>query len=535
MGGKREKAEKIAGGLYRLGNSVVRIVGSLIFLFLVVCALIFTQYMPPGGAEIPLNKTDSVFLNLLALVLAFAAVWLLTFLEGRLDVNARRKARCISGAVMLLWIAAAGFWWINSSAHVPEGDQAYIYGGASYFLEGSYDFLRPGGYCDMYPYQLGLIALCELLFMAAGPLNYYAFEVICVLLAAGSAYCGCRIASEIMGDSLGAAGYNVLMLGCLPLIFYTPWVYGDIPSIFFAMLAGWMLLAYSRRGRTHCLVIMAFALMSAMLVRKNSAILLLAACIAGLLYALVHRDKKLVLALLASVVLSQGVYAAVYKVYEIRSGYEHSEGIPFAVWLATGVEETKGTCGWDNDYYKQVYFESGFDTEATAAVAKEVFRERIGVFAQDLVYCARFFGKKILSQWNGPLYQALFFNAESEEEPGGPPAGSLAAKLGDEYYEGVLAFCDRWQFIVYVGMLCYFLFGVKRDSNMLMHVLAIAVIGGFFYSIISEAKGRYIFPYYVFMFPFAVHGLREAVRLGTARAGHTATEDRGRPERSGTG
>ena len=51
-----------------------------------------------------------------------------------------------------------------------------------------------------------------------------------------------------MGDTAVIAGYNILMAGCLPLIFYTPWVYGDIPSIFFAMLAQEVCSALAQRG-----------------------------------------------------------------------------------------------------------------------------------------------------------------------------------------------------------------------------------------------------------------------------------------------
>lgn len=509
--GMAKTGEKAVRGLYRLGNSIVCITGSAIFLFLTFFSLVFTQYMLPGEAEVPLNKPDSILWNLLALAAAGGVSALLLYLERRLGGKASLRAARISGGVMLLWILAAGGWWICSSAHLPQGDQAYIYGGASYFMEGNYDFLAPGGYCDMYPYQLGLIALCELLFGIAGAFNYYAFEWICVALSAGCAYFGYRIVWEITGSGLAVTGYNMLMMGCLPLIFYTPWVYGDIPGIFFGMLAAWMLLAYGRKGRTGYLAAAAAALVFAMLVRKNSLILLTAAGIAAVLHGLRHRDRRPVLAFLAAVLLSWGVYAGIYKGYEVRSGYAHSDGLPFVVWIATGMEETKGTCGWDNDYYKQVYFESGHDREAAAAAARENLRQRLQIFVRDPVYAGKFFGRKVLSQWNGPLYQALYFNAESPQKQGGPRPDSLAAELGGKYYGAVLAFCDRWQFIVYTGMLCYFLLAVKKESSLLQHVTAITIIGGFFYSVISEGKGRYIFPYYVMMFPFAAYGLREAM------------------------
>ena len=60
-------------------------------------------------------------------------------------------------------------------------------------------------------------------------------------------------------------------------------------------------------------------------------------------------------------------------------------------------------------------------------------------------------------------------------------------------------------------MLCYFVFAVKKDSNILQHMLAVAMIGGFLFSIIWEAKARYIFPYYVMMYPLAAVGYWQAL------------------------
>ena len=511
--GHREEGEGLAGGLYRLGNLVLCAVGGIIFLALSWYSFRYTQYIVPGQAERSLDRADSMGLNLAVLVIAAAGIGLLTFLERRLDKKRQLLLCRVSAGMMMVWIAAASVWWVYSSEHVPVGDQAFIYGGASYFMEGKYFFLDKGGYCDMYPYQLGLIALCELLFQLAGPLNYRAFELVCVALAVGSAWCGYRILREIMGDTAVIAGYNILMAGCLPLIFYTPWVYGDIPSIFFAMLAQWMLLRYCAERRKRWLAVMVFSLVLAMLVRKNSAILLAAVCIGAILYALRYRDRRVMTAFLLAAALAWGAYGAVYKMYEIRSGYEHSQGTPFVVWLAMGVEETKGTFGWDNNYYKEVFYESGCDMEATAEAAREILAGRLEEFRRNPSMALVFYRNKVLSQWNQPLYQALFFNAESPEKEGGPEHGSLAAGLGGAYYENVLAVCDRWQCVIYVGMLCYFILAVKRDSNILQHILAITIVGGFFYSIISEGKARYIFPYYVMMFPFALYGYRQAAEV----------------------
>lgn len=506
------KKEKAIQKLYVLGNRVVCAAGSVIFLFLTFFSFLYTQYMLPGGAEVPVNMRDSKGGNLAALALAAGAVALLAVWEKRMSGRFRRILCRGSVIVAMLWTAAAGLWWISSSTHLPTGDPAFIYGGASYFLEGSYSFLDVGGYCDMYPYQLGLTALCELLFWIVGAYNYRAFQIICLMFAVGSVYMGCRILSEMTRSMAAVVGYNILMMGCLPLILYTPWVYGEIPSIFFALLAEWLLLRYQREGKKRYLALLVFALVLAVLVRNHSLILLTAAGLTGLLHGLLRKDRRILVSLLLAALLSYGSYEAIYKMYEVRSGYEHSDGIPFIAGLTMGMLDRGGPGGWDNNYQKEVYCaRTECDSEAAAELAWQDLRERLETFRSDFGYTVSFFGRKILSQWNEPLYQAMYFNAESPEKAGGPEKGSLAGRLYDEYYWKLLAVCDRWQFVVYAGMLCYFVLAVRKDSSILQHTLAVTVIGGFLFSILFEAKARYIFPYYVFLFPFAAYGYFLAV------------------------
>jgi hypothetical protein len=125
----------------------------------------------------------------------------------------------------------------------------------------------------------------------------------------------------------------------------------------------------------------------------------------------------------------------------------------------------------------------------------------------------------VLSQWNEPLYQAVYFNTNYEGSEKLPAEGSLLESISDSNFSKVLAVADRLQFVIYAGVLLYFLFCVRRDSNLLQHVLVIAMIGGFLFSIIWEAKARYIFPYYVTMFPVAAVGYEKAVRKAEALIG----------------
>lgn len=501
--------EKISGFLYRAGNLVIKLVGGLIFLGLTWYAMRYTYYMCPGGSEFPIIERDSMWKNILAA--GIAAVLLATFLfaEERADIRKQQWIGRFMTAAAMLWVGGISIWWILSADRPPVGDQAFVYGGASYFLSGDYGFLHKGAYMGMHPHQLVLTALCELLFVFAGPSNYFAIEVWCVAMAVGTVYVGYRLVLELTDHMAVAVGYDLLMMGCLPLIFYTSWCYGDIPSIFCSLTAAWMLIAYSKHGKIKHLLFLVAAVTLALMFRKHSLILLVALCIAAVLYALKHQDMKIVLAAFMAVVLFEASYQGIFKMYEIRSGVEHEEGIPFNCWIAMGLQETWGTYyGWYNDFPKSLYLQMEFDEEQTKMAAAQEIQDRLEIFQNDPDYAGLFFKEKILSQWNEPLYQALFFNSLQAYGQRADET-SLAYKIGGVHYGKMLKLSNLWQFIVFFGMLCYLIFAVKKDSNILQHVLVVTMIGGFFFSLLYEAKARYIFPYYVMMFPFAVYGYQQ--------------------------
>uniref|UniRef100_UPI00405609CA hypothetical protein n=1 Tax=Acetatifactor sp. TaxID=1872090 RepID=UPI00405609CA len=504
--------QKNAGNGERLlscANMIVRIFGSIIFVILTWYAFRYTQYIIPGGREIPTDMQDSILGNLF-FVVAGGTVFLLLFeSEKRISKKAQQIIMYVVLIVAMAWIGLLGFWWITAVDRVPVGDQAFIYGGASYFLEGQYFFLGEGGYCSMYPHQLGLIALVELLFLVVGTYNYYAFQVICVLLTLGIVYVGFRIVCLITEHKSVAMIYCLSMMGCLPLAFYTDWVYGDIPSIFFALLTAYMLLKYDRRGKIRYLVGIVFSITMALLVRKNSMILLIALCLAGGVYCIRKKDKRMLVSLIVAVLLPILTYQGIYKIYEMRSGHERYDEIPTLSWVVMGMQENQGIYGWYNDYGKQVFYANDCNAEYANVMIKLDLEERLEEFQDNPFYARKFYKGKILSQWNEPLYQSIYFSNMYSDETKRPDAGTLVSKVSNEYFFNILVVCDRMQCWVYLGVVCYFLFAVKRNSNILQHLLAIALIGGFLFSIIWEAKARYILPYYVTMFPCAVIGFEQ--------------------------
>lgn len=492
----------------KIGFGIVGITGAAVMLLLAVCALVDTWYMMPGGEEVSFHKGDSVMGNLLAAVVCCILFRALLCLERRLDTGKRRLVSEGLGALAALWALSVSLWWIFSAERLPMGDQAFIYGGASYFRYGNFSFLEPGGYCHIYPYQLGQISLVELLYHVVEPFQYRPLHVINALAVAGIVYTGYRLVRE-WSDSISVEALYCLMISlCFPLFFYASWVYGDILSIFFALLGFLFLCRYEKKEKAGYLAGMVLTFTLAQLVRQSTTIIYVALTLVTLVHLIRKRDKKLPAAVVLSVVLSLALFAGIYRMYEMRSGLERSKGVPTVVTLAMGMQESRRGCGWDNNYQKDVYNESLFNYEQMRETGAGEIKDRVLFFAQNPIYAAEFYGKKILSQWSGPLYQSVFFTTDYQQSRP-PEAGTLADRISGPAFWTVLDICDRIQFVVYLGMFFWFLLAVKRESGILRQLAAVVVIGGFIFSLLWEAKTRYILPYYLFMFPCAAVGYRE--------------------------
>ena len=503
----RERILKIAYG-------ILRVAGIGMFLLLTGAAFVSTSYILPGAEELPVNKGDNPIFNLLFLGGAFGILfWIRKFLAPMAEKR-KNNVEKILMAVSLLWIIGMGIWWNVSLDRRPEGDQAFIYGAASYFLEGDYSFLAPGGYCQLYPQQLGLIALMEGLFAIVGKYQYFVFQMICVFMGAGIVFLGRELQKQWKVSLENRIFYLIMMMGCLPLLFYTSWVYGDVPSIFFALLAALFLSKFTEHTKWYYGIGVVVSSVLAVMVRKNSIIFLIAMGIMAVIFAIKNKKAQVLLVVAAVVAASFLGEQGIYAMYESRSGQKIEGGLPVSSWIAMGMQEHRGVCGWYNNMPKQVAEECNWDFKATENIVNDIIKQRMSDFTSNPTYGAGFYGKKILTQWNAPLYQSVYFSAKYEGEAK-PASGGLIEGLyeTDAGFFGVLGYADGMQFLVYVGMLLFFVFGLKKEENPMHYVLLVTIIGGFLFSILWEAKARYSFPYFIMMYPYAGLGYAKVLEL----------------------
>ena len=405
---------------------------------------------------------------------------------------------------------ALGIFYVCKNPYYPVGDQINTTAFAAYCREGNFSMLSPGGYVGMYQQQKGLGILYEILFALFGNFNYRPAKILHVVWWIFTILAGYGFLKLNTDRPVFRMLYCVMMLGCFPFLFYLPYIYGDVLSISFGTILFYGVASYEHSGQKRYIALASFAAGLAVLARKNTWIILIAVVVYALLSSLKKRKLKYLLAGTAILMTAALSVKAVDVVYEVRSGYPSGVGIPSILWVAMGLQETEGRAGVYNRYQQTTFADCDFQQESATQQGKIYIRERLEEFSQNPGKAFSFFKNKLEGQWIEPMYAALE-TTESFEE------GTVLSPALESLYYGALGriiwnLTNYYQSILYLaGLMALVMLGIlwwkKKDVPTSLWLPWIAVFGGFLFSIMWEAKSRYVFPYCVFMILYAPEGL----------------------------
>lgn len=502
----KKREHGIGSRINKIGIEILKVISIAIMLFLSFYSLRFTVDVLPLGNEVQTERQDSLLLNLAAVAIILGLCVLVSRLSKYLSDSTIKKISYIFCVISMAAVAAEGIWWVCSVDHVPQGDQLNLYAFASYMMDGNYVFLKPDNYFGMYPHQLGLAAIMEILFKIVGPENYHAFQIINIFFAIGTVFLGFKILRCFSKKLLPSFVYSLAMLLCIPLVGYTQWVYGEIPSLFFMFLAAFFTIKCSEKFKVGYAVIIVLATGIACLYRKNSLIFAIAIGIVFILRFIKELKIKYLVVVATLALLPILLYKGVYTYYEKASGMEIGDGLPSVSWIAMGLSDDS-ECG-PGGYYNVVddYREKNCNTEILSDEAKAIIRERLDYFKANPGDAADFFKHKITTYWNNPTYQSVYFGSIFCYNGDFPDNKLFNDLCFGDYYKYIFEYCDLLQILVFVGTLLFAVFGVNRKRDISYYVLLITIVGGFLFSLFWEGKARYIFPYYVMMFPMCAIG-----------------------------
>lgn len=508
--------------IYRLGLNIVMLLTLLLSMLLFAGSFLTTCYADNMETQQVLLRPDNPLWNLLELAgfgLLFCGC---LYLYEKIGEKFRRGLLVFT----LTFVFGLGILLILFGRTVPAADALSVYNAAAEWILGNTDIIHPTvSYLSYYPQQIGLMAFLELLLRIWNLTGlsvpaWHFIKLVYVCLLCGAIWFQYLSLQYLWPENYKNISCCYLVLVCcnLPMIMYSSFVYGEIPS-FAALSVGWYLLlrllgsvspggssrdnvspgdsspdssyrdnvsrndapsvtAHGSAPHMLCRIIFTgfgsilFLTLSVML-RKNSLIPVIAVLLVLLFEALrFGRSVRSRLCLLGIAVClavtSVGILPLVQKCYEKKAGNTLSSGVTAMSYLAMGMQEASRGCGWYNGFNIDTYDTAGMDTALANEISRLAIDERLTYFREHPGYTADFYLHKHLSQWADGTYASRQATLATY---GGRSA------FFKEVYEGSLSggyieWCNAWQNVLYLGVLVFCIDSLKkrRKSKVVGHM-----------------------------------------------------------------
>lgn len=410
---------------------------------------------------------------------------------------------CLSSVISIIWIFICGA--------LPGADAGNICNIASQINSGDYSSLAAGEYIGMWQQQLGIVSILRVLYMIFGDMNYNSFRILSALSIILLTYSGYKITSILSkGNRLAEAIYCVLSFFCLPMYFYIPHVYGEMISTALIVFCFWMIVDLLDNFNCVKAVLLFLAMFFAVMVRQNTLIAVVA--MIGILTVKLLLTKRksiivIILIILISCISQSQLMNAIYG----KHFPANAKPMPSLCWVAMGLNEDNNLAGWWNRESLLMYEESGWEPEIASDKAKDLIHERMSDYISHPSKMIHFYIKKVSSQWLAPMWQSIAMNNVIDDEN----ASGIAKAI---YYNESISNAIAWlmnvyQIIVYGLLLVYFIVCFKVPGKIDDYFIPITVFGGMLFSILWEAKTRYMFPYYLMIIILSAIGASHLVKI----------------------
>lgn len=493
--------------IYRLGLNIVMLLTLLLSMLLFAGSFLTTCYADNMETQQVLLRPDNPLWNLLELA-GFGLLFC-----GCLSLYEKIGEKFRRGLLVftLTFVFGLGILLILFGRTVPAADALSVYNAAVEWILGNTDIIHPTvSYLSYYPQQIGLMAFLELLLRIWNLTGlsvpaWHFIKLVYVCLLCGAIWFQYLSLQYLWPENYKKISCCYLVLVCcnLPMIMYSSFVYGEIPS-FAALSVGCYLLlrllgsvspggsyrdnvsrndapsvtAHGSAPHMLCRIIFTgfgsilFLTLSVML-RKNSLIPIIAVLLVLLFEALrFGRSVRSRLCLLGIAVClavtSVGILPLVQKCYEKKAGNTLSSGVTAMSYLAMGMQEASRGCGWYNGFNINTYDTAGMDTALANEISRLAIDERLTYFREHPGYTADFYLHKHLSQWADGTYASRQATLATY---GGRSA------FFKEVYEGSLSggyieWCNAWQNVLYLGVLVFCIGSLKkcRKSKVVGHM-----------------------------------------------------------------
>lgn len=494
----------------KVSKKIVEILVVLLFVCVTLTGAFRSVYLEDGYGIKLYIANDSLLINLLfGIIMVVVLKFLADFVAKNMD-----KRRKVLLVLTLIYTFCLSLGWAAVSKNFPAADQASVYYGAKHFAADFFgDIAEKSSYFSCYPHQMGLAFFYEIILRVFNTESFH-------LLQGVNAVCNCitilslyKITTLLFEDKKISVYFLLLMIMCFPLFWYTPFIYGELPSFAFSFLGIWMLLeGIYRRKKILFLIASIVALTCATAVRKNTLILIIAVVLTMLIYILKERKYAYILYLVLLMIFCTQINNIAILRYEKSAGVKINDGVPAISHIVMGLQEsdTAPAPGWYNGFNFNTYaYDADYNQEEAIRISENALAARLAEFKENPRNAFKFFSEKFMAEWLNSGYACIYYTSGKYYDRL-PIVESLFSGNG---FHIAQFFMDKYQFVVFA--LAIFFAG-KRDSDkygILKYIFLVTIIGGAIFYLVWEGNGRYILPYFIMTIPYAAAGMARIERL----------------------
>ncbi|MGO2892450.1 MAG: hypothetical protein ACTIC2_10735 [Enterococcus devriesei] len=390
-----------------------------------------------------------------------------------------------------------------------RADALKIFQCANEFNRNNYNELRKGFYVANYPHQLGMITIERLLIKISNSPRIIFFANALSLI--GINLFQWRTTNIIFKNNAAINKITIILSFLfIPQLFFVLFAYGLILGLFAFYISIYLTFKYFDTKKIIYSIISVFPFIISYLIKNNFLIGILAIVVLYIFHLLKFNSWKNLIFIVLITFTFFFASPTLSKIYERKSDMIIENQMPKSLYLAMGLQDDQSVTtyrGWYNGFHKKVFEEVKHQPVKANKIAKKEITKRIVYFAKKPVYSFDFFGGKVTSTWNDPMFQSVW--SGPLESTGQFTKTKLLRNIynGRFIYKYLNIFMNALVVIILSTTASFVLLDLirikKRETNVYIIFCSLYFIGGFIFHLFWETKSQYVYPYIFFLIPIS--------------------------------
>lgn len=495
--------------LYNIPKNIIYTIGVILVAIVLVLNILYISKISNDldeVIEISRFRALNIFISLFIAV----AIYALSKLLGRLKIKKEDKIKYF--CLIIAFYIFIQIMWINYVKVYPVADQRYVYDTAVSMYNGTNIEEFGHKYLELYPQQLTLASLWNVIFKVLHTTDYRVLQYINSIANAVTLVMIYLITKILSKKYDTNSKYPIIIYLCfLTIPALSTFVYGDEIGLALSMVAIYFVMKYTNNDKKYLCIISAIFMSFSYMVRMNNLIVFIAILIylgLDLLKKKCHKKELLykVLLIFGFIIIwvfpNQIIRSVLMNKYELNK----NNSFPTMGFIYLGILDGERGAGW-YDGYAAYYAWNSIETAKDEYT--KLTKERANYLITHPNELVKFYGNKTASMWAENTYALFWYNQsfnssyiDTEEDL------QRDAKLRE--FQDIITI---WQKAVIINIfLCTLVIIIqnreKIDNDVLL--LLLVFIGGVLFHILWEAKSRYIIPYIIALIPLISINIRKS-------------------------